>query len=72
MQISAARYFDNAATSFPKPPQVAEAIVAYLNESGGSYGRSAYPRAFAASRIIERLRDHIAVLIGTSLAENIV
>ncbi|KAF1083437.1 MAG: Cysteine desulfurase [Candidatus Rifleibacterium amylolyticum] len=72
MQTSAARYFDNAATSFPKPRQVAEAIVAYLNESGGSYGRAAYPRAFAATRAIERLRDQIAVLIGTSLAENIV
>jgi len=72
MQTSAARYFDNAATSFPKPPQVAEAITVYLNESGGSYGRSAYPRAFSASRTIERLRDRMAALIGTSLAENVV
>lgn len=72
MQTSAARYFDNAATSFPKPPQVAEAITVYLNESGGSYGRSAYPRAFSASRTVERLRDRMAALIGTSTAENVV
>ncbi len=72
MQTSTARYFDNAATSFPKPPQVAEAIVTYLNEGGGSYGRSAYPRAFSASRTVERLRDRISEVIGTSLTENIV
>jgi cysteine desulfurase family protein len=72
MQTSAARYFDNAATSFPKPPQVAAAIAAYLNEGGGSYGRSSYPRAFSASRTVERLRDRMAEIIGTSLAENIV
>ncbi|NLF97578.1 MAG: aminotransferase class V-fold PLP-dependent enzyme [Candidatus Riflebacteria bacterium] len=72
MQTSAARYFDNAATSFPKPPQVAAAIATYLNEGGGSYGRSSYPRAFSASRTIERLRDRMSEIIGTSLAENIV
>jgi len=72
MYTSAARYFDNAATSFPKPPQVAEAITAYLDKGGGPYGRSAYPRAFSASRTIERLRDRMAAVIGTGAAENIV
>ena len=34
-------YFDNGATSFPKPPEVADAVVRYLTEVGGNYGRSA-------------------------------
>jgi hypothetical protein len=32
-------YLDNAATSFPKPPAVIEAMVRYANEVGGSAGR---------------------------------
>ncbi|PKL46959.1 MAG: aminotransferase class V [Candidatus Riflebacteria bacterium HGW-Riflebacteria-2] len=72
MRYPSARYFDNAATSFPKPPQVAEAVAAYFNENGGSYGRSSYPRAFSAARAVEQLRDHMAAIIGTALAENIV
>ena len=72
MPNSAAHYFDNAATSFPKPPEVAEAIRKYLNESGGSYGRSAYPRAFAAAKTVERLRDRMGALLGTKLLDNVV
>ncbi|MBU1106800.1 MAG: aminotransferase class V-fold PLP-dependent enzyme [Candidatus Riflebacteria bacterium] len=72
MPNSASHYFDNAATSFPKPPEVAEAIKKYLDESGGTYGRSAYPRAFAASQTIERLRDRMGAVLGTKLVDNIV
>lgn len=72
MKNSTARYFDNAATSFPKPAEVADAIAAYLNETGGSYGRASYPRAFAASRSAEHLRDRMSEIIGTEQTENIV
>jgi len=34
------KYFDNAATSFPKPKEVADEVSRYLNEAGGTYGRS--------------------------------
>lgn len=72
MTNSAPYYFDNAATSFPKPPEVARAISDYLSENGGSYGRAAYPRAFAASQTVERLRDRMGTMIGTRLVDNIV
>ena len=41
-------YCDNAATSFPKPPEVLRAIEEYTKNLGASAGRGAYPRALAA------------------------
>ncbi|MFI3315831.1 MAG: hypothetical protein R3Y04_09255 [Rikenellaceae bacterium] len=34
-------YFDNSATSHPKPKELEEAAITYLRR-GGSYGRSSY------------------------------
>ncbi len=65
-------YFDNAATSFPKPPSVAAAMARYLNEMGGPYGRSAYPRAFEVSRTVEKTRDLLAERMGARDAEQVV
>jgi len=65
-------YFDNAATSFPKPPEVAAAMSRYLNEVGGSYGRSAYARAFEVARTVEKTRDLLAERMGARAAERVV
>lgn len=65
-------YFDNAATSFPKPPQVADAICEYLNKTGGSYGRSSSQRSFNVAMHIESLRDDLASIIGVSIPEKVV
>lgn len=64
-------YFDNGATSFPKPPEVAEAITRYLNEVGGNYGRSAHGRTFEVSRVVEHCRDQMAELLGIRRADNL-
>lgn len=65
-------YFDNAATSFPKPPAVAAAMTRYLNEVGGPYGRSAYGRAFDVSRSVEKTRDLLAARMGAQQGEQVV
>lgn len=70
--MTANRYFDNGATSFPKPPEVAAAMSRYLNEVGGPYGRSAYSRALAVARTVETARDQLADLLGTRRAEQVV
>ena len=57
-------YFDNSATSFPKPPQVAEAVARYLTEVGGSYGRSANQRCCTVARVVEQCRDTLAGILG--------
>jgi len=33
-------YLDNAATTWPRPPGVAEAMLRYVNEIGASPGRA--------------------------------
>ena len=65
-------YFDNCATSFPKPSAVAEAMSLHLNVSGGTYGRSAYPRIFLSTRLVEECRDRLAAIMGTSEAGKII
>jgi cysteine desulfurase family protein len=64
-------YFDNAATSFPKPPQVHEYMTHYLTIIGGTYGRSAYKRVFKASQGIESARELLAKRFGTSRSDHI-
>jgi len=55
-------YFDNAATSWPKPPQVAEAMVYFLNEVGANPGRSGHRLSVEAAREVYRARETIAAL----------
>lgn len=57
------RYFDNAATSFPKPAGVAEAMVRMLTQIGGP-GRGVYAEAREAGREIEQCRANIAKLVN--------
>jgi len=49
-------YFDNAATSFPKPPQVGEAMVRFLNADAANPGRAGLSMAFAAERMLDEAR----------------
>ena len=39
-------YLDNASTTFPKPPCVAEAVFRYMTEAGTNVGRGEYAAAF--------------------------
>jgi selenocysteine lyase/cysteine desulfurase len=55
-------YLDNASTSFPKPPQVQEAMIHYLNHVGANPGRSGHQLAIEASRIIQGTRENVARL----------
>jgi len=57
-------YLDNAATSFPKPPQVQEAMVHYLNEVGANPGRAGHKLSIKASAIIQAARENIAALFN--------
>jgi len=65
-------YFDNAATSFPKPAAVAQEMARYLNELGGPYGRSAYPRSVQVSKQIEAVRELLADRLGATDSSSVV
>ncbi len=57
-------YLDNAATSFPKPPEVAEAMHRLIQEISLSPGRSAHRFSLAASRVIFETRELVADFFG--------
>ncbi|HJO92452.1 MAG TPA: aminotransferase class V-fold PLP-dependent enzyme [Victivallales bacterium] len=65
-------YFDNAATSFPKPEEVGIETLKYLNEIGGPYGRSYYGKSLQVSRVVEYTRCMLGDYLGTECADNIV
>ena len=57
-------YLDQAATSFPKPPAVAEAMHKALTESAASPGRSAHRFSLSAARVIFEARELAARLFS--------
>jgi len=59
-------YFDNAATSWPKPPGVAEAMTHFLTDIGASAGRSAHRQAVESSRIVYDAREAVADVFNAS------
>ena len=59
-------YFDNAATSWPKPPRVLEAMSNFMTEVGGSPGRSAHRLSIEAGRIVYEAREVLARLFNVA------
>jgi cysteine desulfurase family protein len=57
-------YFDNAATSFPKPDAVLEATIEYLQECGASPGRGAYAQAVDAAAVLEVCRSVLCEVVN--------
>jgi len=59
-------YLDNAATTWPKPACVAEAMLEYLQDVGASPGRGSHRLSLAASRIVYAAREGLAYLLGVT------
>lgn len=57
-------YFDNPATSWPKPDSVVQAMVAFMTEVGGNPGRSGHRQSVQAARIVYDTREALAELFG--------
>ncbi|MEQ9411694.1 MAG: aminotransferase class V-fold PLP-dependent enzyme [Fuerstiella sp.] len=60
---SRAIYLDNAATSFPKPDCVYEAVTICLRENGAAVGRGSHTASEAATRMVEQCRARIATVL---------
>jgi cysteine desulfurase family protein len=63
---------DNAATSFPKPRRVLDAMVHYAQELGASPGRGAYAESRESSRLLEQCRERINTLIGGETPQHVI
>lgn len=57
-------YLDNAATSWPKPEAVYQAIDIFMRDIGASPGRSGHRLSVETGRIIYETRDAVARLLG--------
>lgn len=55
-------YLDNAASSWPKPAAVVDAMVRYMQDSGGNPGRSGHQLSVEAGRIVYNAREYVARL----------
>lgn len=57
-------YLDHGATSWPKPPEVLDAMLDAMRERGANPGRGAYRMALDASRLVFESRRLCAELLG--------
>ena len=57
-------YFDNAATSHPKPSAVVQAVAKALTETNANPGRSGHRAAIEAARVVLDCRERLAALLG--------
>lgn len=64
-------YLDNAATSFPKPPEVVAAVRACLDQSL-TVQRSSHSAPFRGDEVLRRCRVKLARLIGARQPEEII
>ena len=65
-------YFDNAATTFPKPLSVSKEMLRCMREYGGNPGRSGHRLSLAAAEAVYNVREQIAEFFGIQKPENVV
>jgi cysteine desulfurase family protein len=65
-------YLDNAATSFPKPECVIDAVVNYMTQIGANPGRSGHKLSIEAGQIVFKVRESIAALFKIKNPMNVI
>ncbi len=65
-------YFDNAATSFPKPECVIQEVRRCITHYCGNPGRSSHKMALAAADKIFETREIISGFVGNQKSENVI
>ena len=57
-------YLDHAATSFPKPQEVPDAVYRFMTGYGTNVNRGTYKSAYAAEEVIYETRELLGDLFG--------
>ncbi|HHY06218.1 MAG TPA: aminotransferase class V-fold PLP-dependent enzyme, partial [Clostridia bacterium] len=65
-------YFDNAATSFPKPQEVAEQMQHFLVNIGTNINRGLYDSSFSAAHTVMETRELLGTLFHYPHPQNII
>ncbi|WP_273853871.1 aminotransferase class V-fold PLP-dependent enzyme [Guptibacillus spartinae] len=64
-------YFDQAATSFPKPPEVVQAMTEVMTEYAANPGRSGHALSRRANDVIIQAREQLADFFGFDYPERV-
>lgn len=65
-------YLDNACTSFPKPPEVGEAVIKYITSGGANINRGSYKEAWDTAAMVFETREILADLFNGGDCRNVV
>lgn len=65
-------YFDNAATTFPKPPRLRQAAEDYLTRYGANPGRAGHTMSMDTAAQMFEARQSVADFFHLPLAENVI
>ena len=65
-------YLDNAATTFPKPKQVVDAMYNYMLNVGGNAGRGNYSNSLQSNRYLYDARETICNFFGYNNPSNVI
>lgn len=65
-------YLDQASTSFPKAPGVAQAMMDYLTMNGVNVNRGCYSSAYSAEEVLYETRQLLAELFHFSKCKNVI
>ena len=65
-------YMDNAATTFPKPPRVPEAVYRYMTEQGTNINRGSYGDAYDVEMTVYETRELLTKIFNTESIRHVV
>lgn len=65
-------YLDQASTSFPKAPGVAQAMMDYMTQNGANVNRGCYSSAYSAEEVIYETRQLLADLFHFPKCKNVI
>ena len=65
-------YFDNAATSSPKPNSVVDAVVRALTQFNANPGRSGHRASLEAGRVVQQTREKLQTFLGAEEASGVI
>ena len=65
-------YFDNSATTYPKPQIVTNSVMSTFRKYGANPGRSGHTMSREAGKLVEKCRDTAANMFGASSPNDVV
>lgn len=65
-------YLDNGATSYPKAPGVAKAMVNYIENIGTNINRGGYKSAYSAAEVVLDTRERLIELFNFTDSKNVI